>query len=182
MTLTVQNILRTFDRATPAQYAEGMDWYADTNALAVEIASGDVWKGAGVLSAFSPKCRWPRNVMLARNAFITGIATGSTSLFNSQAQRIMDGAHPLDVFAGPKQRAFCVAIADPENAMIATIDRHAFDIAMGRIHPENERNITRKVFRELSDAYVSAAEYACVSVAQMQAITWVAWREMHGIA
>jgi hypothetical protein len=92
------------------------------------------------------------------------------------AQRILDGEHTLDVLKGDKTRAFASAIADPAGSMIATIDRHAHDIAMGRVHSDKERKIGKRVFRTLSDAYVEVASMTDHSVAQVQAITWVSWR------
>ena len=178
----VDNIISTYLRATDAQHDAGMSWYDDTHAFASELSPGDVWRGAGVIAAFSPVCPWPRNVELARNAFLTGVATGHTAMFCGFAQRILDGELTLDVLKGDKTRAFASAIADPANSTIATIDRHAHDIAMGRIHTDKERKIGKRLFRTLSDAYVESAELVGVSVAQIQAITWVAWREMHGIA
>jgi hypothetical protein len=172
-----ENILSVFLSASDASYREGLAWYDETNALAREIAGGDVWKGAGVIAAFSPVCPWPRNVMLARNAFATGVATGHTTMFCGMAQRIMDGEPTLSVLKGDKTRAFASAIADPSGSMIATIDRHAHDIAMGRVHSDKERKIGKRVFRVLSDAYVDVADITDHSVAQVQAITWVSWRK-----
>lgn len=173
----IDNILSVFLSASEASYREGMTWYDDTNALAREIADGDVWKGAGVIAAFSPVCPWHRNVALARNAFATGVATGHTTIFCGMAQRILDGEPALSVLKGDKTRAFASAIADPAGSMIATIDRHAHDIAMGRVHTDKERKIGKRVFRTLSDAYVEVANMTEHSVAQVQAITWVSWRK-----
>ena len=182
MTNHVQNILSEYLRASDAVVADGMAWYDDAHALAVELSPGDPWRGAGVIAAFSPVCPWDRNVMLARNLFDTGVATGHTSVMCGLAQRIHDGEFTLDVLKGDKTRAFASAIADPANSTIATIDRHAHDIAMGRKFTDSERKIGKKVFRTLSDAYVEAAFLAGISVAQIQAITWVSWRIRHGIA
>lgn len=182
MTDHVLNIMSVFTAASDVSYREGLSWYDNANALAQEIAGGDAWKGAGVIAAFSPVCPWDRNVALARNAFATGVASGHTALFCGFAQRIMDGEHPLDVLKGDKTRAFASAIADPAGSMIATIDRHAHDIAMGRVHRDRERKIGKPLFRTLSDAYVEVAEMSDHSVAQVQAITWVSWRKRIAIA
>ena len=181
MTNFVTNIIAEYLSATPAQIADGAAWYDDAHALALELSPGDVWRGAGVIAAFSPVCPWSRNVMLARNLFDTGVATGHTSVMCGIAQRIHDGEFALDVLKGDKTRAFASAIADPAGSTIATIDRHAHDIAMGRKFTDAERKIGKRVFRELSDAYVDAASMTPHSVAQIQAITWVSWRERHGI-
>lgn len=181
MTEYVQNILDVYARATDEHKAAGMAWYDNANSLALELSPNDVWRGAGVIAAFSPVCPWSRNVKLARNAFETGIASGHTKAMCSIAQRILDGEHPLDVMNGDKTRAFTAAIADPANSTIATIDRHAHDIAMGVKHADNDRKIGKVVFRTMSAAYVEAASILGIGVAQVQAITWVAWRDVHGI-
>lgn len=182
MTNFTENIISEYLRATDVQVAEGMSWYDDAHALAVELSPGDPWRGAGVIAAFSPVCPWKRNVMLARNLFETGVATGHTSVMCGMAQRIHDGEFTLDVLKGDKTRAFASAIADPAGSTIATIDRHAHDIAMGERFTDDTRKIGKRVFRTLSDAYVDAATLAGIGVAQMQAITWVSWRVRHGIA
>lgn len=176
-----ENVVAVYERATIAQRNEGMEWYNDAHNLALELSPGDVWRGAGVIAAFSPLQQWELNVRNARNAFATGIATGHTKAMCGIAQRILDGEFALDVLKGDKTRAFAAAIADPAGSTIATIDRHAHDIAMGKVFSEKERNITRVLFRTMSNHYREAAFEVNVSVAQIQAITWVRWRAEKGI-
>lgn len=180
VTTQVENILSVYGSGTFAQIRTGAAWYDDAHALAIEIA-GDAWRGAGVIAAFSPVTPWWRTEILAREAFRTGTATGHTKVMCAQAQRIIDGAHPLDVLGGDKVRAFASAIADPHGSTIATIDRHAHDIAAGKVFADNERKIGKRVFREMSESYTIAAREIGFSVAQTQAITWVIWREMKGL-
>ena len=176
----VENIIACYEMGSFDQIRTGATWYDDAHNLAVEIA-GDPWRGAGVIAAFSPVTPWWRTEKIAREAFVTGIATGHTKTMNAQAQRILDGEFALDVLKGDKVRAFASAIADPHGSKIATIDRHAHDIAMGMVYTDKERKIGRRVFRELSEAYNIAAGHLGFSVAQTQAITWVIWRDMKGV-
>jgi hypothetical protein len=173
----VENIIATFQSASAEQIAAGMAWYHQAHMLALELSPGDPWRGAGVIAAFSPMQHWDVNVRNARNAFATGVASGHTKAMCSLAQRILDGEFALDVLKGDKTRAFCAAIADPDGSTIATIDRHAHDIAMGRVFTDAERKIGKRLFRELSAAYADAAALLGIGVAQLQAATWVAWRE-----
>src|SRR5690242_9864503 len=134
MTLTtaVENIIACYADGTFEEIRTGAAWYNDANVLAEHIGRGDTWKGAGLLAAYSPLTPWWRNVQLARDSARTGYArTDSLPTSVSAARQILAGAHPLDVLRGDKVRAFCAAIADPHGADIATIDRHAHDIAMG---------------------------------------------------
>lgn len=174
------NIMRAYRAATDAERAEGMSWYNDAHNLALELSPTDVWRGAGVIAALSPLKKWELNVRLARNAFATGIATGNIGSHNRIAQMILDGAHPLDVMRGDKTRAFTAAIADPSTSVIATIDRHAHDVAMGAVHTDADRKIGKRIFRAMSDAYVECAEYLDIGVPQIQAIVWVVWINRKG--
>jgi hypothetical protein len=167
---------------TPTEHMEGLTWYDDAHALALSLSPDDVWRGAGVIAAYSPLTPWWRNVELATDSLTSGIANPK-SLGNSvrAAQRILDGEHTLDVLKGDKTRAFASAIADPINSTIATIDRHAYDIAMGAIHTDDTRKIGKRVFRELSSAYVDAAFWVGIPVCSMQAITWLTHRRIKGV-
>jgi hypothetical protein len=178
----VENILSVYLLASDESVGEGMAWYNNAHNLALELSPNDVWRGAGVIAAYSPLTPWDRNVMLATESLKTGIAHPK-SLGNSvrAAQRILDGEHTLEVLKGDKTRAFASAIADPAGSTIATIDRHAYDIAMGEYHTDDTRKIGKRVFRTLSDAYVEASFLADIGVAQMQAITWIAWRIRKGV-
>lgn len=173
------NILNTYIAANDDEIAIGMAWYDDANRLALELSPNDVWRGAGVIAAFSPRVKWEQNIVLARRAFKDGIASGHTTAMCAIANRILNGEHPLDVMKGEKTRAFTAAIADPANSTIATIDRHAYNIATGE--NVSEPKIGKRLYRELAAAYSTAADYVGIGTAQIQAITWVKYRNDKGI-
>lgn len=177
----VDNILSIYLQATDNEFDSGMHWYDEAHSIALELSPDDVWRGAGVIAALSPLKSWTINERIARNAFLTGIASGNIGQHNEKAQRILDGEHPLDVMRGDKTRAFCAAIASPSTSTIATIDRHAHDVAMGKVYTDKTRKIGKRVFRTLSDAYNEAAFLSDISVPQMQAITWIVWRNRKGV-
>lgn len=181
-TTAADNILAVYARATDSEREHGTDWYRDAHAIAADIADGDVWRGAGVIAALSPRVRWDINIRNARRAFETGTVTGHTKVMCAQAQRILDGENALDVLKGDKVRAFCAAIATAGESDIATIDRHALEIALGKVYSDKERpTIGKRVYREMAAAYAIAAESVGISVNAMQAITWVVWRREKGI-
>ena len=181
-TTQAENILRVYQSGTLSQIRTGASWYADAHALALHAGKGDVWRGAGVIAAYSPLTPWIRNVELARESLRTNYARRDTLGTSARAaQRILNGEHTLDVLKGDKVRAFAAAIATNGETDIATIDRHAHDIAMGRVFDNNARKIGKRVFREMGESYAIAARELNLSVAQVQAITWVIWREMKGI-
>lgn len=175
------NIMSVYRRATPDVREASARWYADAQALALELSPGDVWRGAGVLSALSPLKKWELNVHIARVSFSTGIAQGNIGQHNEKAQRILDGEFALDVMRGDKTRSFAEAIATGGKGEIATIDRHAHDIAMGRAFTDKTRKIGKRVYREMAAAFRECAEYTGESVNGIQAITWVVWRTEKGI-
>ena len=180
----IDNILRTYNARTASEHADGLAWYDNAHALALELSPSDVWRGAGIIAAFSPLTPWNRNVSLARTLVESnGTMTGGT-LVNSinAASRIFAGEHTLDVLKGDKTRAFASAIADPANSTMATIDRHAHDIAVGSSDfNDSTRLIGKRVFRELSAAYVDAAFWVGIGVCQMQAITWLTHRRIKDV-
>lgn len=177
-----ENVVAVFDRATAAERSEGMTWYNDAHNLAVSLSPGDPWRGAGVIACYSPLTPWWRNVELATDSLRTGVARRDfLPAMVTAAQRIIDGEHTLDVLGGPKTRAFASAIATDGMSDVATIDRHAHDIAMGRVFSDKERRIGKRLFRTMSMHYCQAALEVGVSTAQIQAVTWVRWRNEKGV-
>lgn len=176
-----ENIVEVYRRASDAEREAGMTWYNDAHNLALDLSPNDVWKGAGVIVALSPLKSWNLNMRLARMAFDTGIATGNIGQHNDKAQAILDGLHALDVIKGDKTRNFCIAIATNGESDIAVIDRHAHDIAMGKVFTDSTRNITKSLYRRMAMHYGEAAKEVGVSVNQLQAITWIRWRNEKGI-
>lgn len=182
MTTTyAQNIINCYNEATPEEVKEGLHWYDNARNIAFDIAGGDISKGAGVLSAFSPLTPWYRTLELASDSLRIGTARTDT-LGNSSraAQRIIDGEHPLEVLKGLKTRAFYSAIADP-NTELVTIDTHAYSIAIGYkiTAAQAGKKIPIRLYRTLSHAYIEAAHILDMSPIDVQAITWVHWRNVH---
>lgn len=181
MNSIVENIVSVFDRATNAEVEDGLFWYPRANQIAREIADGDVSRGAGVIAALSPLMPWDRNVALARAAFDNGQAHGGLGRNVAKADAIIAGADPLDVLGGDKVRSFYANIVNPWGDAV-TIDRHAYDIATGVKRGNDRPNIGKQVYREMSAAYIAAAERLSIFPLELQAVTWVTWRREHGIA
>jgi hypothetical protein len=178
-----ENIMRVFESATESEYNEGMTWYNEQHDIALALSPDDVWRGAGVIAGYSPNNKWERNLMLATEVLTTGIVrTDYLPVMVPQIQRIMDGEHPLDVFRGQKVRAFTAAIATNGESDIATIDRHAHDVCIGHVTEvgNGKKKIAKSVFNTMVMHYQQAALEAGIKVAQMQAVTWVVWRNRKG--
>lgn len=177
----VSNVLSVFSLASADNLREGLSWYLDAHNFARILDPNNVERAAGVIAALSPMMGWDSNKKQAAIAFERGNAAGLGLSRNcAKAQAILDGGKPLDILGGDKVRAFYSTILDPFGFSFPVIDRHAFDIAVGEVTDEKRRGaLGRKgIYAAFAEVYIDAAKVAGVSSSQMQAITWVAWREM----
>ena len=184
----VSNIMGTYFEATDEDVAAGLGWYAMAHQVATRIADGDTERGAGVIAALSPQKAWNENVAIAERAFAEGHASKQVSDACNKADHILWGSHsPLDILGGNKVRNFYRAIMGDEDAVV--IDRHAFDVALGRIGDDASRRILSRVgvYDTFAQAYRIAAQRLSdafgetILPSQVQAVTWLAWRRSKGI-
>lgn len=183
-TARVQNITRCFRRASQRDTLSGMDWYARARRLALDLDPQNPARAAGVIAAMSPLMSWPQNVRQAKNVY-SGVGAKGLSRNVAKAHAIHNGAEPLSILGGEKVRSFFLNIVFPENGTPVTIDRHAIDIACGKVQSDAERS---KVIRgkagyaTVAEMYRRAAailskEYGVpILPQQVQAVTWVSWR------
>lgn len=192
----VSNILSVYNNATADDLREGLAWYLTAhNWCRVQAGSHRphlIARNAGIVAALSPMNAWGNNKrkaeeLISRRGRITvergkpnGIGIGANV---EKAIAIYNGADPLDILRGDKVRAFYQTILDPLADIDPVIDRHAFDIAVGERTDDKRRGVlSRKgVYSEFAAAYRDAARVAGIGAAQMQAVTWIAWRNMHNI-
>ncbi len=183
-TLRVRRVLRVFRQATAEQYLNGADWYRNAHGLAVSLDPADPRRAAGVIAALSPMVSWARNVELAGRAYADGYASGALGMSCRAADRILGGEDPADVLVGPKVSAFFRLIADPADTQSVCVDRHAIAVAVGRRLTDAERQAQYAIstpgrYALFAEAYRRAAEIVGHLPSQVQAITWVRWRELH---
>jgi hypothetical protein len=178
-----ENVMATYRTASDAQRADGMVWYAEAHALAVTLARSaghETLRAAGVISALSPQMSWEQNQRLAIRTYAEGgISAGALGVSVRKADAIYHGADVMITLKAPKTSAFALVIADPTNGHDVVIDRHAMSVAHGRQTTDDETAaLNRKGFYQAyADAYRKAAAEIGITPSQMQAITWVAWRE-----
>jgi hypothetical protein len=172
------NIVRLYREATPQQLADGLDWYQAAHSAARALSPDDVLKGAGVIAALSPLKDWDINLRLAITAFADGAASGHMGPNCAWADRIMAGESVDDVLNGPKTNNFAHVIANPTHPTAVVVDRHAFDVAVGKVTDDKTRGqLARKgEYDRFANAYREAAEIVGVSPSQVQAVAWVVWR------
>jgi hypothetical protein len=213
LTPSARNVLRIFRDATPAEVADGRAWYRRAHDVCRAMADRygtDVGTAAAVIAVISPAMPWARNVQLAEKAFrlaaegasfddiVSGL--GMMRANARKAAAIVLGADPASVVSGPKVVPFWQRIVDAASGATGpgsvVVDRHAVDIALGRMTDDATRGtvLGRKGGRHtFAMCYVRAAaalnrsgEAATsggpITPAEVQAVTWIVWRARHGHA
>ncbi len=184
----VDQIISVYHSATEDEKAAGRSWYSVTAGQVCEdVRSAARTTGvvltfsqaAGILAALSPATGWGDNCAGAIEFVLTGNMIAQTPLFNARAAAILAGARPLDVLGGRKVRSFYRNIVAPFDNGAVTIDRHAVSLVFGR--PLSERTLkplTGNVggYQVCAAAYRAAARRLNILPCQLQAITWIAWR------
>lgn len=181
---TVENVLSVYSQATVENVAEGMEWYNRANEFAITLDS-DVKRACAVIAVLSPNASWKANKTLALKAYSnrSGEGMGLPDKI-SKINRLFAGENPDTVVSGPKVTRFYSSILSPDDAnAIPTIDRHAFDIAVGmRTDDKSRGSLSRKgMYMAFADVYRAAATIIGIGSPQVQAITWVTWKEIHNI-
>lgn len=183
-----RHITRVYRQSTAAEREDGASWYPEARAVAVDIAieSGlTLRQVVGIIATTSPLNPWGNNVRLARKIATTGDTSGGyLGRGLRSAQRILDGADPLDELVGPKIRAFYRAILTA-GAEGVVIDRHAYDVAINQRLGNDRPGMTPKQYDRIVQLYERASgilsaefdEHLPPSV--VQATTWLAWRNRY---
>lgn len=193
MNITHGNILAVFFSANTAEVCEGREWYSNANEYACALAykyNIHVESAAGIIAALSPNNRWSRNLTDAE-ALIQAYANGGdpgdvkVTTFNknkAKAIAILEGADPLDVLGGRKVRAFYECIMDVD---AVCVDGHAYSIWLGqRVATTKTPSISAKLYEQIADDYRKATAQINnitgqhFTPAQVQAVTWVVWRNL----
>ena len=191
------NILAVFQLASLTERREGLAWYATAQAICSDLAvkhdvSDEV--AAGVVAALSPRNRWERNVQDA-DALITAYRFGGREQAEKtkvctfgknreKAIRILEEAFAdggvLMILSGPKLKEFYSCIRGIEGEVC--IDGHAYCIWAGeRTGLKDVPSIGVKLRRQIKADYAAAAAEVNLTPAQLQAVTWVTWRRLHGV-
>ena len=128
----VENIISKYKEASPEMVKGGHEWYSRAHDEAARVGGGNPQKGAGIIAALSPLSGWERNVAEAHELVKTGnVASALLPANVEKARRIHSGEDPEKVLGGNKVKSFYQNISDPSNPAPVTIDRHAYDIAVG---------------------------------------------------
>lgn len=183
-----RNVTTLFRSADADLTRAGLTWYADAHNHALAIAGAhniSTDAAAGIIAALSPMNSWGSNIRLAtRFVEAGGLTSGYLGANLRKAQRILDGEDPRAVLTSHKVSAFFECIVANGETDAVCIDRHAIDLATKTRHTDATRpRLTPTRYAEFADTYRRAAriltrEGMAVSAAQVQAVTWVAWRRL----
>lgn len=175
-----------------------------------QMRKQEIRRAAGVIAALSPRLAWRKNVEYAQMSYmvyndilkwrdnpISGQVAeshfaGMIPTLNTNARkafRILNGEDPADVLGGPKVTAFYWTIVRPWSSESVVIDRHAIDIAYGKVMTDATRpTLKGKTYAEVADLYRRAAKIISRELdeiwtpAQVQATTWTYWRRERAAA
>jgi hypothetical protein len=184
----VDEIVKRYRGATKDHIDAGTHWYEKAHEVANKLGGGDARKGAGIISALSPLTNWDVNLRRAHEL----VKTGDTKAMSynqtvGKAKRILAGENPDELFdekSGPKTHAFYHNIANPGNPIPVTVDRHAYDIAVGQKGAMDDRhgNLKGLRYNHFADAYRNATHKLDLEVPnQVQAVTWMTQPKGRGL-
>jgi hypothetical protein len=181
------NIERLFNDGDAELRNGGLFWYDEANLLARRLAAQtglSVEQTASVLAALSPCTSWANQVNFTLS-FIEAVQAGAdphsirapfTGANKIKAGRIING--DLSALKGVKVEMFRDNILGATD--VATVDRHALRIALGRDATSLEcaSILTQKSRQRLCvvAAYHLAAKRIGFPVANVQAATWTIFR------
>jgi hypothetical protein len=198
--MTASNILGVLHLATPVDYQQGMDWYRNARRICETIANKVGLQGelpaigwmtvAGVVAALSPNNRWERNCSDAELVVRLYKAGGAEAALGAKvctykanlvkAVKILEGANIVETLRGPKVTEFyhCITGSVAE----VCIDGHAYSIWAGqRLTMKEIPSIGKKLRAAIKADYIKAAKQFDLRPCEVQAITWCAWRRIHGV-
>lgn len=182
-----RNVTSVFRSATDAQVERGMRWYADAHIIAASLADAHgitADAAAGIIAALSPLQSWGANVNLAARLIAAGgLTSGYLTNGLNKANAILAGASPVDLLTSNKVRAFYYGIREAGQTDMVCVDRHAYSLAVStRFTGDAMPTLTGKRYAATAAVYVRAADILSgergerIHPAQVQAVTWVAWR------
>lgn len=194
--ITTKNIIAIYKLANPNEIKHGLTWYVNANTDCMRIANTlelPLHIVVGVVSALSPNNKWERNIVNAQDlctAFINGhdmdsIKVSTYHKMKQKAWHILETMpsyeETITILNGKKIVSFYRNISGDETDI--TIDGHARNIyyndRQGLTTPNT--NIRKLEYLDIQKAYLRASKKLGVKAYELQAITWVAWRRIHGI-
>lgn len=184
----MENLSIAFKSIRKSEISQNSGWYNKASIYANYLSNKfcvDYDKVCAVISALSPACSWAQNKKDAEKMIFCYANDLNYANFNfstyganvGKAWNILqyNGKDLLNSFfslkTGPKTYNFFLNILDPGNINFVTIDRHAIAIFLGQ-KKSGSKAITTKQYRDIANAYISAAAKVGLLPCQFQAILW----------
>lgn len=156
-------------KATFGQVEQASKWYLDAERVAEEVARNldtTLEIGATVVSAFSPRERWSRNVT---NAIKFSLGEDVIALGNNIRMAKAALVLGFDALNGQKTNAFARAIAGNEDAVV-------IDVWMLRALGIEKKTPTQSQYKEMAKAVTTVATAFGMTPRAMQALIWIVVR------
>ena len=153
-------------KATFGQVEQASKWYLDAERVAEEVARNletTLEVGAAVVSAFSPRERWARNVT---NAIKFSLGEHVTALGNNIKMANNALTMGFSSLNGQKTNAFAKAIAGNENAVV-------IDVWMLRALGIEKKSPTQSQYNEMAAAVTKVAMEYGMTPRATQALIWI---------
>lgn len=174
MTVYFENYLAIARRATLAQIESAVQWYADAELLANDVMrifhsrgiACNLEQAASVVSSFSPRNRWSRNVVQALEFAHGGLPIGLKNNLRMAQFSLVQG---FDALNGQKTNNFARAIAGDENAI-------TIDVWMLKAAGLDRNDTNKTLYAELSNAVVLVANEIGLTPRATQALIWIVFR------
>lgn len=194
------NILAVYNMATPEEKLSGGAWYTYANNQLREISSIYNFSFDAMVdatAALSPGIRWQSNMRgveiladaIANDkplSLVSGVAGYRRNIDKAAAILLADKRNDpfRHILSGPKVTAFADNLrnGDRNGDDKVTIDVHAYSVAVGyRYTVATMPHISERERSAIIAAYRMVAGIVGLSASQVQAITWVTWKRIHGI-
>lgn len=161
-------------QATASQIELATQWYADAELVAHDVVrilasrgiNATLEQGASIVSSFSPRQRWARNVVQALEFAHTGKANGLPNNLKMAQNSLTLG---FDALKGLKTNAFARAIAGDENAV-------TIDVWMCYAGGLDTNSPNKTQYREMAQAVRDVAIYLGLTPRTTQALIWIIFR------
>lgn len=168
------NYLALAKSATLAQVESAVQWYADAELLAHDLVrifrergiACNLENAASVISSFSPRQRWSRNVVQALEFAHGGEPAGLKNNLRMAQFSLVQG---FDALKGRKTNAFARAIAGDENAV-------TIDVWMMKAAGLETDSPNKKQYEQLSADVIRVADEIGLTPRATQALIWIVFR------
>lgn len=183
--VSAKNIIQVFEDAPTDLKEQGRLWYPRARKwcrVRADMYDRSVRTVAGVVSALSPRNRWERNLIDADQvlyAYHNGLSMPwlKCATFSQNVHKAWDilwKDDPSLAETSPKTRAFLDCIENEDTSAVV-VDVWAYRVAHG--NPDlKAKGFTEKQYQVYEECYREAASELSEPVHEVQAVTWVTFR------